>query len=70
MLIIRDLTEQIKHEQDKEEMRRQLFQTSKLASIGELSAGVAHEINNPVGAMMLAAQNALDASAEAQSPEE
>ena len=30
-------------------MRQQLAQTDKLASIGQLAAGVAHEINNPIG---------------------
>jgi PAS domain S-box-containing protein len=56
MLIIRDQTEHVLLEREKQEMQRQLFQTSKLASIGELSAGVAHEINNPLNAMINFAQ--------------
>ncbi len=34
---------------DAEEVRRRLLQTEKLAAIGQLAAGVAHEINNPIG---------------------
>jgi len=56
ILIIRDLTEQRRLEAEKEVMERQLFQSSKLASIGELSAGVAHEINNPLNGIINFAQ--------------
>jgi len=40
--ISRDITE-------RKQMEAQLLQASKMAAIGELAAGVAHEINNPVG---------------------
>lgn len=47
--IDRDITLRKKAEEDNEKMRVQLVQSDKLASIGQLAAGVAHEINNPVG---------------------
>ena len=40
--VIHDITE-------KDNLQKRLLQTAKLASIGELAAGVAHEINNPLG---------------------
>jgi len=45
-------------------MQRQLFQSSKLASIGELSAGVAHEINNPLNGIINFAQLLKDEPVE------
>ncbi len=35
----------------------QLFQTSKLATLGEMSAGLAHEMNQPLGGIALIAKN-------------
>ncbi|HRP95355.1 MAG TPA: ATP-binding protein, partial [Rhodocyclaceae bacterium] len=45
----RALEEQIALNGRLEEARHQLLQSEKMASIGQLAAGVAHEINNPVG---------------------
>ena len=43
--ISRDITQH-------KEMAKQLFNTEKLASLGLLSAGVAHEINNPIAVIL------------------
>lgn len=56
IVIVRDLTARKRLEEEKAEMQRQLYQSSKLASIGELSAGVAHEINNPLNCIINFAQ--------------
>jgi two-component system NtrC family sensor kinase len=37
---------------EKELMNLQVIETGKLASVGELAAGIAHEINNPVAIMV------------------
>ncbi|WP_320006229.1 sensor histidine kinase [Maridesulfovibrio sp.] len=37
---------------ENEMINRQMVETGKLASIGELAAGIAHEINNPVAIMI------------------
>ena len=39
-------------DQEKEMMNKQIIETGKLASVGELAAGIAHEINNPVAIMV------------------
>jgi two-component system NtrC family sensor kinase len=39
-------------DREKEMMNEQVIETGKLASVGELAAGIAHEINNPVAIMV------------------
>jgi two-component system NtrC family sensor kinase len=45
-----------------DQLNQQLLQAGKLASIGELSAGVAHEINNPLAIILTERQLLLDAA--------
>jgi two-component system NtrC family sensor kinase len=50
-----------KRDEEAERLNEQLMQAGKLASIGELSAGVAHEINNPMAIILTERQLLLDA---------
>jgi PAS domain S-box-containing protein len=45
---IRDITERKQAEERERELQQELYHASRLASIGELAAGVAHEISNPL----------------------
>ncbi|MCK5311150.1 MAG: PAS domain S-box protein, partial [Desulfobacteraceae bacterium] len=42
----------IKNINERRQMEQQIVQADKLAALGELSAGVAHEINNPLGIIL------------------
>jgi PAS domain S-box-containing protein len=63
ILIIRDLSARRRLEAEREQMQQQLYQTGKLASLGELAAGVAHEINNPLNGVINFAQLLKDEEA-------
>jgi len=56
-----NLQSQLKIERQKlEESHRQLLQSHKLAAVGELAGGVAHEINNPNGIILAGARYVLN----------
>jgi|GEM_PF-5151823 len=49
IFIVEDISGRKKSEENLKATQMQLIQSEKLAGIGQLAAGIAHEINNPVG---------------------
>ncbi len=66
----RDLTEQLKIEGELARQREIVHQSEKLSALGELLAGVAHELNNPlsvmVGQALLLSETAKEAGVKAR----
>lgn len=63
LILLRDVTEEKMY-------RAETMRAGQLASIGELAAGVAHEINNPINGIINYAQVLLDDSSQEQAESE
>lgn len=67
VVLARSHIEQKKAEKEKEKLQEQIIQSEKLASIGEIAAGIAHELNTPLN-VILGYQELLQKEIEPGSP--
>lgn len=57
VVVARDVSEERRLAEERRELDRQMFQMEKLATLGELAMGVAHEIGNPLAGMKAVTQS-------------
>jgi len=60
--IYSDITERKQAEVERRELEQKAYLASRLASVGEMASGIAHEINNPLTAVIGFAQLVRDAN--------
>jgi PAS domain S-box-containing protein len=65
-----DITERKRAAEREQEMQRELLLSSRLASIGELAAGVAHQINNPLTGVLGFSQRLLKKSTDQEAQQD
>jgi PAS domain S-box-containing protein len=68
--IDRDITERRKAEEELNIYREKMVQAERLASLGTLSATIAHELNQPLTVIRLSIENSLDDLKSASCPKE
>ncbi|HEV8599388.1 MAG TPA: ATP-binding protein [Gemmatimonadales bacterium] len=59
VMILRDRTQRARVEEERERMQTQLAQAARLETIGRMISGVAHELNNPLTAILAFGQDLL-----------
>jgi two-component system, cell cycle sensor histidine kinase and response regulator CckA len=52
VIALEDVTEQVRLQEEQRIARQHLYRSARMASIGTLASGVAHEINNPLTAIL------------------
>jgi PAS domain S-box-containing protein len=65
-----DITERKRAEEREQAMQQELLLSSRLASIGELAAGVAHQINNPLTGVLGFSQRLLKRSTDQETKQD
>ena len=60
----RDITKRKQAEEREKELQRELYHSSRLAAIGELAAGIAHQLNNPLTGVLGFSQRLLRKSTD------
>jgi two-component system NtrC family sensor kinase len=66
----RNITERKRAAEREKEMQRELLLSSRLAAIGELAAGVAHQINNPLTGVLGFSQRLLKKSTDQETKQD
>ena len=51
LVVVRDVTERRRAERELEQTRQQYFHQEKMAAVGQLAAGILHEVGNPIAAI-------------------
>ncbi len=66
ILVLRDLTDRRRAESDREQLQSRLAQSVRMEALGRLVSGVAHELNNPLAAILTFSEQLLTEQSEAE----
>jgi two-component system, NtrC family, sensor kinase len=66
VIVARDITHEIRLEQEQAALRERLAQSEKLAALGQFVAGIAHEMNNPLQGVLGHLELLMETSADAR----